>query len=177
MSRLVTPWRAFAAVAGLLALQACAPQQQAAAPAGPRIYAVDLQGGARLCTVPAISLATDRPAETAIVVGNDGGWCGISVSQPGPKPFDAGLVTERPSNGRLNIHTVGSATRIDYTPDRGYAGPDAFAVRMVPGGGALKVAVTVQATEPVATSAAAPATQPAAATAPAQPARRSAPRR
>lgn len=176
MIRVATPWRAFAAVAGLLALQACAPQQQAAAPAGPRIYAVDLQGGARLCTVPAVSLATDKPAEATMVVGNDGGWCGISVSQPGPKPFDAGLVTERPAHGRLNIHTVGNATRIDYTPDRGYAGPDAFAVRMVPGGATLKVAVTVQATEPATTQAAAPATPPAA-TPPAQPARRSAPRR
>lgn len=176
MSRLVTPWGAFAVVAGVLALQGCAPQQQAAAPPAARVYAVDLQGGARLCTVPALSLATDKPAEATMVVGNDGGWCGISVSQPGPKPYDAGLVTQRPEHGRLNIHTVGNATRIDYTPDRGYAGPDAFAVQMVPGGAALKVAVTVQPTEPVATPAAAPAAPPAA-TPPAQPARRSAPRR
>jgi len=171
VSRLVTPWRAFAAVAGLLVLQGCA-EQRAEAPPAARIYAVDLQGAARLCTVPAVSLTTDRPAEATMVVGNDGGWCAISVSQPGPKPYDAGLVTERPAHGRLNIHTVGNATRIDYTPDRGYAGPDAFAVRMVPGGAALKVAVTVQATEP----AAAPTT-PSAATPPAQPARRPAPRR
>jgi len=176
VSRVVTLWRAFAAVAGLSALQACAPQQQAAAPAGPRIFAVDLQGAARLCTVPAVSLATDKPAEATMVVGNDGGWCAISVSQPGPKPYDAGLVIERPAHGRLNVHTVGSATRIDYTPDRGYAGPDSFAVKMVPGGATLKAAVTVQPTEPAATTAAAPATPPAS-TPPAQPARRSAPRR
>src|SRR3712207_8044969 len=48
---------------GLAGLQACAPQQQVAAP-GPRIYAVDVQGRSALCDVPQkVALAPGRPTE------------------------------------------------------------------------------------------------------------------
>ena len=55
-------------------------------------------------------------------VGNDGGWCGITVAQDG-KPYDAGLLTQAPEHGKVYIHPVGDATRIDYTPDLGSAAP------------------------------------------------------
>ena len=69
------PFRALAAAAGLVALQAaCAPQQQQAAAPGPRIYAVDVQGRSALCDVPQrVALATGRPTEATMTMDNDGG--------------------------------------------------------------------------------------------------------
>lgn len=168
--------RALAPAAALALLAGCAQQPQVARPAA-RVYAVDLQGGAKVCTVPAeVALSAERPAEVRMVVGNDGGWCGISVSQPGPKPFSAGLVTDRPSHGRVHIRTVGDVTRVDYIPDQGFAGEDAFAVRLLPGGAQMRVAVTVQpGPASVTPAAAAPAAPPAARTPPAAPAGRASP--
>jgi hypothetical protein len=40
---------------------------------------------------------------------------------------------------------VGDETRIDYTPDRRFAGSDAFTVKLIPGDATIKVAVTVTA--------------------------------
>ena len=77
-----------------------------------------------------------------MTVGNDGGWCGITIAQSG-QPYEAGLLTIRPTHGRVYIHTVGDSTRIDYTPDSGFTGADTFAVRTVPGNDLLRVAVTV----------------------------------
>ncbi len=125
------------------ALAGCAEPTRTASTA--RTYFVDQQGRAQLCTVPGdVALSPDRPAEASMLVGNDGGWCGIEVSQPGPRPFAAGTVVARPAHGRLHIRTVGDVTRVDYIPDRGFAGSDRFAVAMVPGGAQLRVAVTVE---------------------------------
>jgi len=142
MTRLGGNWRALAPVVALAMLAGCVEQR--AVPAA-RVFAVDLQGGARLCTVPQnVELSGDRPTEARMVIGNDGGWCGISIAQSGPKPYDAGLVTARPAHGRVHIRTVGDRTRVDYIPDRNFAGEDTFAVRMLPGGAQMRVAVTVQ---------------------------------
>ena len=78
-------------------------------------------------------------------VGNTGGWCGLSVHQAGPKPYDAGLLTGRPAHGSVTIHEVGDNTRIDYVPDRGYVGPDNFRVKLLPGDAVLQIAVEVAA--------------------------------
>ena len=76
-------------------------------------------------------------------VGNDGGWCGLRAQQAGDKPFEAGLLTVRPEHGDVLIHEVGDDTRIDYTPDRGFSGSDAFAVKVIPGDATINVAVAV----------------------------------
>src|SRR4029453_5775320 len=70
----------------------------------------------------------------------DGGWCRIATNRAGP-----GLVTAKPSHGRLHVRKVGANTRVDYIPDRGYVGPDSFAVKLLPDQAELKVAATVQA--------------------------------
>ncbi len=126
-------------------LQGCS--EKAAPPAGStlRVYAADVTGGAKRCTVPAVSPAPGKTADAAITVGNDGGWCGLPLHQPGPKPFSAGLLTARPAHGSVTIHEVGDDTRIDYVPDRGYAGPDSYAVKLLPGDGVVQVSVTVTA--------------------------------
>ena len=138
-------WRTLVvlAAAGAL-LQGCAKTEEPSR--GPAtVYSADLRGGAARCAAPdKLTPAAGQPTEARLVVGNDGGWCAVTVAAPGDEPFAAGLLTARPQHGRVYIHTVGYATRIDYTPARGYAGPDAFAVELLPGGAALRVSVTVQ---------------------------------
>lgn len=143
--------------AGLAVLGGCAQAPQTAAP-GARTYAVDMQGGARVCNATQnVTLGPAQPVEAQVSLVNDGGWCGISVARPGPQPYVAGLVTARPSNGRVHIRAVGDRTRVDYIPDPGFAGTDSFAVRMLPDGGQMRVAVTVQPGTPAATPVSAPA--------------------
>ena len=66
-----------------------------------------------------------QAVDVALKMSNDNGWCAVSVSRGGGA-YDAGLLTERPSHGRVSIKTVGDATRIDYTPHAGFAGADAL---------------------------------------------------
>jgi hypothetical protein len=124
-------------------LQACGPN--AAGPAGSRLrtYAADLAGGAKLCEVPKIAPANGQTNEAAVKLANDGGWCGLTVHLDGPKPYQAGLLVARPAHGTVLIHEVGDETRIDYTPDRGFAGTDTFTVKLIPGNAMIKVAATV----------------------------------
>jgi hypothetical protein len=162
---LVAPLTLLAALAG------CAqPMATRSSGSTARLYANDLAGGAKLCTVPRpVNLVAGQPTDATMVVDNDGGWCGILVNQPGPKPFDMGLVSTRPQNGRLHIHKVGDNTRVDYIPNAAYGGPDAFEVRLMPGGATLRVAVTVNYTAPPAPPAPPPAPP---ARAPAKPTKR-----
>jgi hypothetical protein len=133
--RQATGWLAIATT-GLL-LQACA--EKPPAPSA-RIFAADQAGAAKTCVVP--NVAPGQEAQVAVKVGNDGGWCGITVSNGG-KPFAAGLLTTPPGHGKVQIHTVGNDTRIDYTPDRGFAGADAFTVKLIPGDATIRAAVSV----------------------------------
>jgi hypothetical protein len=133
-----TGWLMIAATA--LLLQACAEKP----PAGPtvRIFAADLAGGAKNCVVPKVAPAAGQETEVAVKLGNDGGWCGITVST-GAKPYAAGLLATAPSHGKVVIHTVGNDTRIDYTPERGFAGSDAFSVKLIPSDAIVRASVSV----------------------------------
>jgi hypothetical protein len=133
-------WLALA-LAGLM-LQGCAETRQTAT-SGPRLYAADMTGGAKSCAVPKLSLTSGAPSDAAMTVGNDGGWCAITVAQSDGKPYDAGLLSQTPQHGKVLIHEVGDATRIDYTPDANYSGSDAFAVTLIPGDPVVRTAVTV----------------------------------
>lgn len=126
-------------------LQGCGRTEEAPTRPPATVYTVDLKGVAKICTVPnPLSPTEGKPSEAQMVVGNDGGWCGITVAAPGDQPYAAGLLTGRPAHGRVYIHTVGYGTRVDYTPDRNYAGADSFAVELLPGSPTLRVSVTVQ---------------------------------
>ena len=57
--------------------------------------------------------------------------------------YDSYLLVMRPAHGKIFAHHVGTYTRIDYTPDVGYVGPDKFAVRLIPGNAVVEEAVTV----------------------------------
>jgi hypothetical protein len=115
-------------------------------PAGPvsttRLYAIDETGGAKQCKVGPVHLIAGRETSATMTVGNDGGWCAITVAQEG-HPYAAGLLTVGAGHGTVYVHQVGDATRIDYTPDRGFVGPDAFTVTLLPSRPVLRVGVTV----------------------------------
>jgi hypothetical protein len=123
-----------------LLLQACA--EKPPAPPSVRVYAADLAGGAKNCVVPKVTPAAGQEAEVAVKVGNDGGWCGITVSSGG-KPYAAGLLATAPAHGKVVIHTVGNDTRIDYTPERGFASSDAFSVKLIPSDAIVRASVSV----------------------------------
>ena len=130
-------WLAVATTA--LLLQACA--EKPAGP-GPRIFKADQVGGAKTCVVPKIAPAAGQETPVEVKVGNDGGWCGITVSNGG-KPYSAGLLSTPPAHGKVLVHTVGHDTRVDYTPNRGFVGADAFSVKLIPGDGTIRASVAV----------------------------------
>ncbi|MFC3123559.1 hypothetical protein ACFOD4_00685 [Pseudoroseomonas globiformis] len=144
------------------ALAACAKPDAPLSQSTRPVYAVDMMGAAKTCTVEDNPRLIDaRETEVPMALTNDGGWCGLRVSRPGPAPFDAGLLTARPSNGRVRVQAVGDWTRIDYIPDAGFAGEDSFVVRLLPGSTTVKVnakveggAATAAASQPVVTPAA-----------------------
>ncbi|MCQ4161738.1 cadherin-like domain-containing protein [Roseomonas sp. GC11] len=144
-----TLWAALALPA---LLAACAKSDGPAPTAASRlpVYAVDLQGKSSICTLPAEGprLVDGQQAETTMTVGNDGGWCGVSVARPGPEPFDAGLLIARPAKGTVVVKAVGDYTRLDYVADAGFVGTDSFTVRLLPGSTSVKVNVTVQGVTP-----------------------------
>ena len=124
------------AIPALLALLGGCSSHSTPAPsvaAGPqaRVYAIDLTGGAKVCKVAPVKLAVGTTTQASMALKNDGGWCAITVARAG-KPYAAGLLTEAPSHGRVYIHTVGDATRIDYTPHLGFVGTDHFSVTLLP---------------------------------------------
>jgi len=130
---------ACAAIAIAALLEACAPQPR---PSTTRLYAVDQRGAARSCTVPQVTAVAGAEVPVRMAVGNDGGWCAITV-ESGGRPFSHGLLTARAQNGSVFIHSVGDATRIDYRPDRGFAGLDSFTVKLRPGDAVLRASVAV----------------------------------
>jgi hypothetical protein len=127
-----------AAIAVLL--QACGPQGPAGS--GTRLFASDFAGAAKVCTVPKVTPAADKQTQVAMQMGNDRGWCAITVNNGG-RPYSAGLLTTAPAHGKVLIHTVGDDTRIDYTPDAQYKGADSFVVRLIPGDATISASVTV----------------------------------
>lgn len=159
-----------ASLAAALVLSGCATQTPPATQA-----AVDLrqEGIAKTCTPSTVDLAAASPAPATIAMSSDG-WCGVFVADKG-QPFQLGLVRARPAHGRVFIQPVNGQTRVEYTPNAGYAGADTFtvALRSRTAGTAeamLRVNVTVaQGERPaVATPAAAPTTRTPAARPPAR---------
>lgn len=117
--------------------------EQRPGPAAARVYAVDLAGKARTCTVPDVKAEPGKPADATMSMSGEGGWCGIPMRQANGRHYGAGLVQARPQHGAVHVHIVGDDTRVDYTPDTGFTGADKFSVRLIPGNVVLNVAVTV----------------------------------
>jgi hypothetical protein len=130
-------------LAGVL-LQGCAGGEVSGL-GGNRVFSADMTGAAKSCSAPRPTVRNGQQTEVTMVLGNDGGWCAITTAQANSSAFSAGLLTERPAHGKVFIHQVNGATRIDYTPDRGFRGSDSFAVKLIPGEPVIKAAVTVNA--------------------------------
>ncbi len=141
LSRPVSAWVALAAAVFLVS--GCVDQTRATG-SRERVYAADLAGGARKCDAPTPDLKDGQTSQVAMKMTNEGGWCGITVSRSG-RPYDSSLLTARPSNGKVLVKRVGDVTRIDYTPNKGFVGTDAFAVKLIPGDATVRVAVTAAA--------------------------------
>jgi hypothetical protein len=107
-----------------------------------RLFATDLAGAAKNCTASKPDLAAGKESAVAMQVGNDGGWCAVTVQQSG-KPYEAGLLTTLAAHGTVFIHPVGDDTRIDYTPAHGFHGTDSFVVSLIPGDPTIRAEVTV----------------------------------
>ncbi len=133
------PWLIVPALALTALLQGCAQPPPASTT---RVFQADVTGGAKKCQAPKLAPTAGKTADAPVNVGNDGGWCGIVVSNAG-KPFDAGLLVAPPAHGTVLIHTVGDDTRVDYTPDARFSGADAFTVRLIPGDATIRANVTV----------------------------------
>ena len=122
-------------------LQACSGDQGPVG-SGTRLYAADMTGGAKTCEVAKVS-PVDGQSTDAMMKLDNSGWCGQPLRQPDGRPFDVGLLLERPAHGSVVIHQVGDETRVDYTPDRGFTGSDSFSVKMIPGNAVIRMSVTV----------------------------------
>jgi hypothetical protein len=117
-----------------LGLWGCASQRDVlqAAPPGPVAQQCDAsiegQGSVR-------DVFTDTRA-TRLVVSNEGGWCGTyAQAQDGylPENWISGAVIEPPAHGAVRLRKTENQAHIEYRPDPGYVGPDAFAVQLQPG--------------------------------------------
>jgi hypothetical protein len=128
-------WLCLAAIA--LLVPGCTPL-----PGWDGIFSIDKTGGAKTCVAPAASPGNDQAVLVQMQVSNDGGWCGIIANHSGVA-YDSYLMAVRPTHGTVFAHHVGANTRIDYTPDPGFAGADKFAIRLIPGNAEIQAAVTV----------------------------------
>jgi hypothetical protein len=135
-ARSATAWFCLSATA--LLAQGCSQT----APGWNGVFAIDAAGGARTCSAPAAAPPDGQSVLAQMQVVNDGGWCGITANHNG-EAYTSYLLVTHPNHGKVFAHRVGPYTRIDYTPDAGFAGTDSFAVRMIPGDSNIEAAVTV----------------------------------
>ena len=111
-----------ALAAAAIALQGCATQAPPAQLAGE-----DVDGIAKTCTASPVDLSKGATASATIAMTNDG-WCAVRAVEADGRPFQLGLVRGRPEHGRVLIQQVSGRTRIEYTADARYVGPDRFTI-------------------------------------------------
>ena len=136
-ARSATAWFCLAATA--LLAQGCSQT----APGWNGEFAIDSVSAAKTCSAPPAAPPDGQSVLAQMQVVNDGGWCGIIANHNNGGAYASYLMVTRPTHGRVFAHRVGNLTRIDYTPDTGFAGTDSFAIRMIPGDSNIEAAVTV----------------------------------
>lgn len=111
-----------ALLAAAAVLPGCNNGQVANAPEPP----FSTEGIARSCTASTVDPAAGATATATIAVGNDGGWCALTVAETDGMPYATGLVRVRPQHGRIVIERSGNRTLVQYYPAPGYSGTDTF---------------------------------------------------
>ncbi len=102
-----------------------------------------------LCS-PGKLAATPQGRMAAMRTRSDGGLCTVLVDQPDGGPYASFVLSTLPAHGSSFIYNYGGRTHVTYTADTAYAGPDLFAVSLIPGQGRprslLRVEVSADAT-------------------------------
>ncbi len=104
---------------------------------------------AALCSIGRVEKTAGGRA-VAIKVRSDDGLCDVAIDQPGGGAYASFVLSTLPTHGKSFIYNYNNKTYVTYTADTAYAGPDSFAVGLVPGGGqprsTLQVEVSADAT-------------------------------
>ncbi len=102
-----------------------------------------------LCS-PGKLAATPQGRAVTMRTRSDGGLCTVTVSQPEGGAYASFVLSTLPMHGSSFIYNYDKRTHVTYTADTAYAGPDGFAVSLIPGGGKprslLRVEVSADAT-------------------------------
>jgi hypothetical protein len=121
---------------GLLA--GCAQPRPAPAPVAPNPFGYMKRSA--VCTTSPIR-AQDRAVE--MKTRSDDGLCGIAISQPEGDAYASFVLATLPVHGDSFIYNYNRQTYVTYTAKTAYAGPDAFTVSLIPGGGRPRTSLAV----------------------------------
>ena len=132
---------------GLSLLAGCAQPQIPVASAPVNPFAAIRTSA--LCEVTPVAIAPNGAGTAKMSVRSDDGACAIKVAQPDASSYGSFVLTTLPDHGKAFIYNYYNSTYISYTATTAYAGPDRFAVSLIPGQRRprvpLAVDVTVQA--------------------------------
>ena len=129
------------------AMSGCAPKTPPPEPQPPPLPPHLGPPQAGYCVVTPFKVTDGGSADVAMALNNDGGYCAAALTANSGKPYDAPLETAAPSHGVAHVVRYNGKTSIEYIPAPGFAGKDAFTIRLIvrgmPGYTTLNVAATV----------------------------------
>ena len=96
-----------------------------------------------VCTVGPIRVVPSQGRAVDIKTRSDDGLCGIAIAQPEGEAYASFLLATLPVHGNSFIYNYNKQTYVTYTANTAYAGPDAFTVSLVPGGGKPRTSIAV----------------------------------
>jgi hypothetical protein len=129
-------------------LAGCAPKPLPPAPPTPPLPPHLGPPAAAYCLVAPFTVADGGSVNVSMALNNDGGYCAATLTASSGRPYDAPLETVPPQHGTAHVVKYNGKTSIEYVPEPGFTGHDAFTVRLIvrgmPGYTTLQVAVTVE---------------------------------
>jgi hypothetical protein len=104
------------------------------------------------CLVAPFTVHDGGTVTVKMTVSNDGGYCAATLTADSGQPYDAPLVPEKPTHGEDSVVQYNHKTSIEYVPNTGYVGHDAFTAKLIvkgkPGYTTINVAIDVQPVAP-----------------------------
>lgn len=127
----------------LFSLVACAqkPTVQRVVPANPWGY----QKASALCKTTASKNDAGGHMAVSMTVRSDDGLCAIALQKPDKTAFVSFGVDPAPTHGKVFIYNFDDHTYVTYTPTTAYAGKDTFMAILIPGSGAPRLKLLVDA--------------------------------